>query len=894
MNATSPSARGSTTVRRFITTALAAALCASVSAADNDLSQQKLHGRWAKTNLNGHFFGYSAALSAKHAIVGGYGASDIIGGQGSAQVYDSVTGAWQRQLVRPGPPLFTAQFGVAVAVSGNLAVVGATGGTTNPGKAYVYDLTNGKLKATLESQDTANGDYFGLSIAIRGNIVAIGSPFHDGKKGAVYLYQATTGQPIGKLQAPNAMNNEKFGTSVAIEGSILAVGMPGANNDTGALSLIDLSTYSEITRFTPNTAAAGDEVGNFVSMQGGRVALCTSLSSGGKVYLYDIPTTTWDTLTPSDPFAENYFGYSAVVDGNRVLVGSIAINKPGQVYVFDATTGNELGKFSAQDASDGDGFGRSLGLCGNTALVGRVYDDDQGPNVGAGYLMRSIITPMPLSKVVARGDFTPGAPECKYGVLGDAFINNNSETAFVATLAGAGSHNSKDSAAVSDLLNLGSLGLLRKSGQQYNPTTQVAGVSGVILNNPDLTIGRGKLVGAGITPASNQFIWWANGAGAAGTHLRTGTTVTEFSNAMPLAFPEMVQSIRAATPRMAVSCTLQQTNGVTAANDSGIWALSTGSAPVAVREGSMIPGTNYYNGQFTGRVSFLLDQFVYSTALTGNGITPQNNAAILQRPTGAAEKIIVQKGATPAGIPGTTFTSFVGELGDGSENVLYRATIAGNGVTTTTNEGLWLQIFNGAPKLQLRKGQSIPSIPGVTISRILQYWATAAVNSRTVALVRLAGPGVKASNDQAIVIVEANDTPFVLMREGEPAAGCTPATIGTISRLEFDSWFSRYAVICTLTGAPAGTDLALYTGSLAKGNNADKTTLRRPFLRLRKGQVYEDQPSRIKSFSLPTTSMTASGAGNTGRGRAISWNGFMAVTVEFDNKVRQIMKGTAN
>ncbi|MCX6853815.1 MAG: hypothetical protein NTV80_02800, partial [Verrucomicrobia bacterium] len=95
-----------------------------------------------------------------------------------------------------------------------------------------------------------------------------------------------------------------------------------------------------------------------------------------------------------------------------------------------------------------------------------------------------------------------------------------------------------------------------------------------------------------------------------------------------------------------------------------------------------------------------------------------------------------------------------------------------------------------------------------------------------------------------------------------------------------------------LTGAAAGTDQALFVGNVSRGDTVSGLPLRRPYLRLRKGQLFENQPSKIKSISLPTTNMAASGAGSIGRGPAISGS-TIVFTAEFDNGVRQIMQGSA-
>ena len=60
-------------------------------------------------------------------------------------------------------------FGLAVAVDGDLAVVGVPaddpGGLTNAGSAYVFDVTTGALVATLNNPAPAAFDFFGRTLA---------------------------------------------------------------------------------------------------------------------------------------------------------------------------------------------------------------------------------------------------------------------------------------------------------------------------------------------------------------------------------------------------------------------------------------------------------------------------------------------------------------------------------------------------------------------------------------------------------------------------------------------------------------------------------------------------------------------------------------------------------
>jgi hypothetical protein len=191
----------------------------------------------------------------------------------------------------------------------------------------------------------------------------------------------------------------------------------------------------------------------------------------------------------------------------------------------------------------------------------------------------------------------------------------------------------------------------------------------------------------------------------------------------------------------------------------------------------------------------------------------------------------------------------------------------------------------------LRKGDS-PNGGVSVISRFNAFWG--APGHRLVALVTLTGGGVTAATDLAFAFVQEDGVPVVLMQEGQGAPGYPGAKIGTILRVEFDSYNGRYALLASLTGSPKDANLALFTGSVKRGNALEQTTLRTPFLRLLKGDRYDNQPSKILSIALPTGNLPSSGAGCVGRGRAISWDGDFAFNVDYASGVCHVVKGRAD
>ncbi|MBA4107866.1 MAG: hypothetical protein C0485_19205 [Pirellula sp.] len=93
-------------------------------------------------------------------------------------------------------------------------------------------------------------------------------------------------------------------------------------------------------------------------------------------------------FTASDRAPFRVFGTSVAISGQRVLVGSPGAGNgggsPGAAYLFDATTGQELWKFTSSEAAPQHQFGSSVAISGNRAIVGAYGDTTAG--AGAAYV----------------------------------------------------------------------------------------------------------------------------------------------------------------------------------------------------------------------------------------------------------------------------------------------------------------------------------------------------------------------------------------------------------------------------------------------------------------------------------------------------------------------------
>ncbi|MCH8253638.1 MAG: FG-GAP repeat protein, partial [Planctomycetes bacterium] len=150
---------------------------------------------------------------------------------------------------------------------------------------------------------------------------------------------------------------------------------------------------NEGAKMTAADANSSDEFGRSVSVSG-TVAVVGSWqdddagSASGSAYVYRLNGGTWveeQKLTASDPDSGDGFGYSVSISGDVALIGSISDEDAGinsgsaYVYRFDGSTWVEEQKLTPSDADANDWFGISLSISGDVAVVGARFDDDACP-----------------------------------------------------------------------------------------------------------------------------------------------------------------------------------------------------------------------------------------------------------------------------------------------------------------------------------------------------------------------------------------------------------------------------------------------------------------------------------------------------------------------------------
>lgn len=317
-----------------------------------------------------------------------------------------------------------AEFGWSVDISDNTAIVGAWQDDDNgfrSGSVYSYDVATGSQLWKIVPSDGRENGQFGVSVGISGDKVIVGARFAKNNPvatGAAYVFDVATGAELANLKSRKVGGNDYFGWAVDISENIAIVGAQRDDDfgtSSGAAYLFDVRTGTELFKLTASDAAVFDHFGSSVAIDGTTAIIGAyedrdNGNASGSAYLFDVTTgAELAKLVPSNGAAEDRFGWSVGISGNTAIVGAWRNDDngsdSGSAYLFDVATGAQLAKLTPSDAAEGDEFGRSVAISGNMAIVGAVGDDDNGSSSGSAYVF-DVTTGTQLAKLIA-GDGAP-------------------------------------------------------------------------------------------------------------------------------------------------------------------------------------------------------------------------------------------------------------------------------------------------------------------------------------------------------------------------------------------------------------------------------------------------------------------------------------------------------
>ena len=360
-------------------------------------------------------------------------------------------------------------FSVGVAVSGDTAIVGASGedaAGSFAGAAYVFQRDEGGTDnwgevKKLTASDAQAGDAFGFSVAISGDTAVVGA-LNEGAAafdaGAAYVFGRNEGGAdnwgeVKKLTASDAEISDAFSRSVAVSNDTAVVGAPAEDTGgdrAGAAYVFGRNeggadNWGEVKKLTAFDAQAGDRFGHDVALSGDTTVIGAynedagggPFDEFGAAYVFERDQGGVDNwgevkkLTASDAQANDEFGFSVAISGETAVVGArgedAGGSSAGAAYFFQRDQGGadnwgQLKKLTASDAQAGDLFGGIVAVSGETAVVAAVSEDAGGSSAGAAYIFQEPEPPATSTPTVTP-TATPPPPVGGIALYDDASLH---------------------------------------------------------------------------------------------------------------------------------------------------------------------------------------------------------------------------------------------------------------------------------------------------------------------------------------------------------------------------------------------------------------------------------------------------------------------------------------
>ena len=264
-----------------------------------------------------------------------------------------------------------------------------------------------------------------LTVAILAVSQGFGEVWADNEAAVEGGLEATPWINEGMLQGADAESGWAFGKSVAIGGDTAAVGAYNMVVDdvrTGGAYIFGRQgdSWVEEHKIEPEDGHEDDELGwsvaaeGDVALAGTRGALIGNQVNQGAVYAFVRIDGVWQQtqkLLASDGDEQDDFGVAMVLDGDTLVVGAqrkdVAGQEQGSAYVFVLEGGLwiEQAKLFDPDGQVSDGFGRTVALDGDTALIGAPVANVNGEtNLGAAYVFERVGTTWTLQQRLLASD----------------------------------------------------------------------------------------------------------------------------------------------------------------------------------------------------------------------------------------------------------------------------------------------------------------------------------------------------------------------------------------------------------------------------------------------------------------------------------------------------------
>ncbi|MBC7835399.1 MAG: hypothetical protein H7Y88_09920 [Phycisphaerales bacterium] len=329
------------------------------------------------------FFGVDVGFSDPRVIVGATG----VGSTGAVYLFNRFGSAWDEEAkIVPLGSASGDDTGRAVDIDGDFAIFGAPlfdfGGThDNAGRAFIYrHNANGTWshEQTIVEPEAfrAAGDHMGAAVAISGNMAVVGAPLGEGSGHPLesgYVRTYVRDEPNTEWDAqqfitpPSDETNDQFGASVDMDGNYMAIGAPNRGNflfpQAGAVFIyrydIDTGIWELDGTLVASDLSNGGHFGESVSIVGTTVAI--TADGDDKVYLFRrAGLNNWaQDAVLTDPDGPDSFATDVAFNGSELFVGDqgddqVGLTNAGAVYLHNTAQNHSDSCEGAKVVVDGE------------------------------------------------------------------------------------------------------------------------------------------------------------------------------------------------------------------------------------------------------------------------------------------------------------------------------------------------------------------------------------------------------------------------------------------------------------------------------------------------------------------------------------------------------------
>lgn len=276
---------------------------------------------------------------------------------GVVYVFQRVAGTWtQVDILQAPDPTQGASFGWAIDTSGDRVLIGTNASGDQHGSAYFFHLEDGAwvLRGSAYASDPTINAFFGHAVAIQGDMAIIGAYLNSTtalQSGAAYVFEFDGDEWVqtDRLAPPSPESNDWFGESVAIFGDYAFIGAPndkilGEFRGTAVVFRLQDGTWTYEASLVPNDGKSNDRFGSEVSMHGGLAVVSNAplhaTAAWPAAYVFELIGSTWtqvDRLAPSSG-PNDGFGVSSLINDDWLMFGAPFDNeraaRAGAVYIY--------------------------------------------------------------------------------------------------------------------------------------------------------------------------------------------------------------------------------------------------------------------------------------------------------------------------------------------------------------------------------------------------------------------------------------------------------------------------------------------------------------------------------------------------------------------------------